>query len=75
MKRTRSKITETDLALERAYQEEIEWRDTQVAKTFRETLKNKGGRPTKLTEQIAQNLEILARIGLSEKAMALSSRD
>lgn len=50
---------------------EIEWRDREVARVFKEG-RNRGGRPTKLNELIIRDLEVLARIGLSEKAMAQS---
>jgi hypothetical protein len=50
---------------------EIEWRDREVARVFKEG-RNRGGRPTKLNELIIKDLEVLARIGLSEKAMAQS---
>jgi hypothetical protein len=50
---------------------EIEWREKAVAKVFREG-RNRGGRPTKLTELVIRDAEILARIGLSERAIAES---
>ena len=51
--------------------EEIEWREREVARVFQERRKG-AGRPTKLTEQVIKDLEVLARIGLSEKAMCES---
>jgi len=59
------------LAYQREQLDEIAFRDREVAKVFRETSMKKA-RPTKLTEEIIQQMEILARIGLSEKAMAES---
>ena len=50
------------------YLKEIKWREEQVARVFREqTLKR--GRPTKVNEQLIVNMEVLARIGLSEEAI------
>ena len=50
--------------------EEIEWRDREVARIFKEGRKR--GRPTKITEQVIRDAEVLARIGLSERAIAES---
>uniref|UniRef100_A0A6M3LU64 Putative terminase n=1 Tax=viral metagenome TaxID=1070528 RepID=A0A6M3LU64_9ZZZZ len=52
-------------------QKEIEWRDKEVARIFQQT-RGRTGRPTKLNEQLITDLEVLARIGLSEKAMCES---
>jgi hypothetical protein len=50
---------------------EIEYRDREVARLFASARKRKG-RPTKLTEQLIVDMEVLARIGLSESAIANS---
>lgn len=49
-------------------QKEIQYRETQVVKAFQDIGKRKG-RPTRLTEQLMQNMEVLARIGLSEESI------
>jgi hypothetical protein len=48
---------------------EVEWREKAVAETFLQ-IRKRQGRPTKLTEDLVSNMEVLARIGLSDKAMA-----
>lgn len=53
------------------YDQEQVWRDSQVAAIFREG-RRRGGRPTKLSEDVMRDAEVLARIGLSQKAIAES---
>jgi hypothetical protein len=54
--------------LNKELSEEIEWRDKAVAQVFREG--RKMGAPTKLTEQVIKDAEMLARLGLAEIAIA-----
>ncbi len=67
-KEEKSKLKET---IDKATLEELEWREREVARVFKEG-KKRTGRPTRMTEQLIQDLEVLARIGLSEKAMCES---
>jgi len=53
------------------FQKELEWREKEVARVFQEG-RGRTGRPTKLNELLTVDLEVLARIGLSDKAMAES---
>jgi hypothetical protein len=53
------------------FDDEIEKRDMEIAEVFRQS-RNRGGRPTKLNEILIRDMEILARIGLSDKAIAES---
>lgn len=63
--------TEDELALDKLYRDEVKWREAQVAKVFREG-RGRTGAPTRITEQVIKDLEVLARIGLAQIAMAKS---
>jgi hypothetical protein len=70
-KPTTDKETTKKTEVDDEYTKELEWREKEVARVFKEG-RNRGGRPTKLNEQLIVDMEVLARIGLSDKAMAES---
>lgn len=52
---------------------ELEWREKEVARVFREG-RGRRGRPSRISEPLIRDMEVLARIGLSETAICESVR-
>lgn len=64
------KAIERQQKIKSAIESEIEWREKEVTRLFKEAKKSRKNK--RLTENLIVDLEVLARIGLSEKAMAES---
>ncbi len=54
------------------FDEEIRWRDQEIGKLFKKARKKKRGQPTKLSEDIIRDMEVLARIGIGKLAICES---
>lgn len=70
-KKVKDEKTDENALKNDEYKQELEWREKEVARVFREG-RNRGGRPTKLNESVMRDAEVLAHIGLSENAIAQS---
>lgn len=63
---TENKEEENELT---EFDEEIKWRDQEIGKLFKKARKKKRGQPTKLSEDIIRDMEVLARIGIGKLAI------